>query len=270
MNFCILYPSEPFQIRKVDEPFKEERDHVHALGLLSALLSYEDLQQGKWKLSGDLPSDTRVIYRGWMLTVPEHQTFERLAMARGLKPLTSSEQYQRTHHLPFWYPLLKEHTPESRFFENAREAIQCMQDVSWKAFFVKDWVKSLSTGRGPVAHRLSEIADIEQQMRHFRGGIEGGLCVREFEPLEANTEERCFVVDGKVFLRPGVAENHPEVARLAHFAAQKVDALFFSVDIALHEKGKPRIIELGDGQVSDLKKWNLEEFALVLQHLTMR
>lgn len=145
-----------------------------------------------------------------------------------------------------------------------------MQDVSWKAFFVKDWVKSLSTGRGPVAHRLSEIADIEQQMRHFRGGIEGGLCVREFEPLEANTEERCFVVDGKVFLRPGVAENHPEVARLAHFAAQKVDALFFSVDIALHEKGKPRIIELGDGQVSDLKKWNLEEFALVLQHLTMR
>lgn len=267
MNFCILHPAEPFQLRKVDEQFKEERETAQMLGFSTLLMSHEDLQEGKWKLSGDLQSDTRVIYRGWMLTVPEYQIFERLAMARGLNLLTSSEQYQSTHHLPFWYPFLKEHTPESRFFENAKEAILGLRDVSWKAFFVKDWVKSLSTGRGPVAHHLSEIADIEQQMIHFRGGIEGGLCVRELEPLVANTEERCFVVHGQVFLRPSVAEKHPEIAHLAHIAGQKVESPFFSVDIALDEKGTARIIELGDGQVSDLRQWNLEDFALVLQHL---
>lgn len=36
---------------------------------------------------------------------------------------------------------------------------------------------------------------------------------------------------------------------------------FFSVDVALREDGAERIVEIGDGQVSDLVGWSPERFA---------
>jgi hypothetical protein len=36
---------------------------------------------------------------------------------------------------------------------------------------------------------------------------------------------------------------------------------FFSVDVALREDGVARIVEIGDGQVSDLVGWSPERFA---------
>jgi hypothetical protein len=36
---------------------------------------------------------------------------------------------------------------------------------------------------------------------------------------------------------------------------------FISIDVAEREDGGMRLIEIGDGQVSDRKKWDLQRFA---------
>lgn len=43
-------------------------------------------------------------------------------------------------------------------------------------------------------------------------------------------------------------------------AAQRIASPFFSVDVAIDDAGRTRIIEIGDGQVSDLVGWSPDEF----------
>jgi hypothetical protein len=42
---------------------------------------------------------------------------------------------------------------------------------------------------------------------------------------------------------------------------------FFSVDVVKTKNAKDRIVEIGDGQVSDYVGWNLNRFVDVLQQL---
>jgi len=47
-------------------------------------------------------------------------------------------------------------------------------------------------------------------------------------------------------------------------AAQRVASPFFSVDVAERRDGILRVIEIGDGQVSDRKHWPAERFMRML------
>lgn len=55
-----------------------------------------------------------------------------------------------------------------------------------------------------------------------------------------------------------------EVPALVSECARVIDSPFFSVDVVLRSDGVLRIVELGDGQVSDLKEWAVERFVCVL------
>jgi len=44
-----------------------------------------------------------------------------------------------------------------------------------------------------------------------------------------------------------------------------IDSPFFSVDIAQTDDGVARVVEIGDGQVSDLVGWPAESFANIWQ-----
>jgi hypothetical protein len=45
--------------------------------------------------------------------------------------------------------------------------------------------------------------------------------------------------------------------------AQLVDAPFFSIDMIENDAGQLRLIEIGDGQVSDIKEWPVERFVRI-------
>ena len=106
---------------------------------------------------------------------------------------------------------------------------------------------------------MQDIAVIVGQIDHYRGGIEGGVCVRKWEDLVPHSERRYFVLNGKPFGDDGKAV--PDVVSLA---AQRVASPFFSVDVAERCDGIVRIIEIGDGQVSDRKHWSVELFVDML------
>lgn len=62
---------------------------------------------------------------------------------------------------------------------------------------------------------------------------------------------------GKVFSAGGII---PEVVIEI---AQLIDAPFFSIDMIENDAGQLRLIEIGDGQVSDIKEWPVVRFVRI-------
>ena len=98
-------------------------------------------------------------------------------------------------------------------------------------------------------------------MRRFRGVIEGGFCIRRVEPFIPETERRYFVIDGVAHGAAG------EVPPIIEECTKRLSSRFYSVDVVQRRDGEFRIVEVGDGQVSDLVGWTPRQFADILgQH----
>ncbi|NJK49684.1 ATP-grasp domain-containing protein [Candidatus Gracilibacteria bacterium] len=93
-------------------------------------------------------------------------------------------------------------------------------------------------------------------MQKFKGIIEGGICVRQIEDFVPETEKRYFVVYGKPF----AASSDEEIPEIVKNCAKRISSKFFSVDIVERTDGVKRVVEIGDGQVSDLVGWSVERF----------
>lgn len=119
-------------------------------------------------------------------------------------------------------------------------------------------MKSLTTSRGSVARTVDEVAEIVALLEKYRGSIEGGVCVRRFEEFQPETEQRYFALRGKVFAS---SEFIPSMVKEI---ASRISSPFFSIDMAMTRDGALRLIELGDGQVSDRKHWSADHFVKML------
>lgn len=190
-----------------------------------------------------------------MVTPAEYEKIVALIKSRGGVPLTSSEEYVSCHYLPNWYPALAELTPETRIFPVDADLESELQALGWERFFFKDYVKSLKTSVGSVVSKPEEAATVLSEMMRFRGTIEGGVCVRRFESFVADSERRYFVIDGIPHGADGVVPD------LVAEVARRIRSPFFAVDVAMRDDGVLRVVEVGDGQVSDLVGWGAEAFA---------
>src|SRR5580704_3052622 len=244
-----LFPSDPIDLRQPDEPFREQADEVRKLGIGVSVVALDELGQKNCRLRGPIPRDATVVYRGWMLTPAEYEGLLDLISSGGAVPLISLEKYLLCHYLPNWYPLISEFTAETRIFSANADLAKELRTLGWKKFFIKDFVKSLKTSIGSVIADPEDITAVVSEMQRFRGAIEGGVCVRQFEDFVPNSERRYFVIGG----RPHAALGAPP--KLAFECAQRVHSPFFSIDIALNSKGIDRVVEIGDGQVSYLVCW---------------
>jgi len=254
----ILYPSDPLNPKAPDSPFAAEYDAATAVGLPCSLFSLEDFDSGTFRARPSLVAGESVLYRGWMLTAERYPALAAAIRMKGAQPFTEPEYYTLCHHLPRWYPLLADCTPTTRVFAHGDDYAGALRDSGWPGYFVKDFVKSLTTTRGSFANSPEEIAEVVALIERYRGGIEGGVCVRHREDFVPGSERRFFVLNGKPF---GADDDIPAVVTVA---AQRVASPFFSVDVAARSDGTLRIVELGDGQVSDRKHWPVDRFVRML------
>jgi hypothetical protein len=255
----LLYPSDPFNQKLPDEAYAEEFVAAIQAGFDCSLFSAEDFQGGTFKPRPSFAAGDKVIYRGWMLQPTEYGRLVEDVSSQGACMVTSLAQYLHCHHLPEWYALCAEVTPKTIFVAPDGDFLSAALKTGWHAYFVKDYVKSLTTSRGSVAKSANEIQEIVLLIEKFRGQIEGGVCIREFEDLLPDSEERYFVFKRRAFSRDDLVP--PIVQRIC----EKIDSPFYSVDIARTVDGVPRLIELGDGQVSDRKKWTAAQFTAIFQ-----
>ncbi len=220
------------------------------------LIDTEALTSGMVRIRPQLDPGTRVVYRGWMLTYGDYVNLAASVERAGGSCFTSPEQYVATHHLPNWYPIIKDYTPETVFFDTDADLVSELRRLGWGKFFIKDYVKSLKTSVGSIIGDPEQIEAVVSEMEKYRGFIEGGLCIRRVEDFITGSERRYFVLNRSPYAaEPGAAIPDPVIC-----CAEAIASPFFSVDVARRADGVDRIVEIGDGQVSDLVGWPVERF----------
>jgi hypothetical protein len=235
-----IYPSLPYQLRTVDPMWAPEYEWARGQGLATGLV---DMDNDKvWLGTPAAAQPVPVVYRGWMLTAAE---YDRLAQ---LLPLAvSPAEYLSSHHATGWYEKVASHTFVSRFVTEPT----ALDFAAGRQYFVKGLVKSF--GDDSVVASQEQLASFWQRHELPAGTP---LFVRDFVELKPDSERRFFVVRGQVFEAGGA------VLSASHWAAVELlqPRLFYSLDVAETLAGQPVVVEVGDGQVSDLKEWSMDDF----------
>lgn len=156
----LLFPSDPLDKAAADDVYGEELDAARSLGLPCSLFSFEGFEAGEFRPRPAFQAGEEVIYRGWMLKPEGYSRLHASILERGGTPKTSPAQYRRCHYLPEWYPLCEDFTPATVVLARDADFATALADKPWSAYFVKDYVKSLTTQRGSIARNPEEIAEI--------------------------------------------------------------------------------------------------------------
>src|SRR5271165_1918392 len=112
----IISPSNPLRTRQPEEQFAPEVEAVRSAGFDASMFSLEDFQSGTFRAVPPLPANAQVLYRGWMLSATEYESFVSFLARDGADTVIDLQSYLGSHHLPHWYPALSDLTPETRIY----------------------------------------------------------------------------------------------------------------------------------------------------------
>jgi len=190
---------------------------------------------------------------------------------RGTTLLTSPDRYTRAHELPGWYPTFAAVTPHSVWYPldpgqvpTTAELAGIIAPLGGGRAVIKDYVKS----RKHEWHDACYIPDLRDlpavhrvvgRMVQLHGEwLSGGLVVRAFEDFATGPdagEARVWWLDGQ----PVLTGPHPDTPHLrpapdlagVQPAVAGLGCRFVTTDLARRVDGRWRVVEVGDGQVSD-------------------
>ncbi|MEU6076272.1 ATP-grasp domain-containing protein [Micromonospora sp. NPDC047074] len=262
----LIVPADPLRPRRPDEHFAPEAHAARDAGVEVAVVDHDALARGDdvARAVSRVSAEGVAVYRGWMLRSERYAAFAAALARRGVVLRTTGEQYRRGHELPGWYPDLAELTPRSAWtvgtgrgdFDRARDAL------GGGAAVLRDFSKSMKHHWHEAAY-IPDLDDgdaawrVASRFLDLRGDdLVGGLVLRTFERF-ATAEVRTWWVDGVCVLsgaHPDSPHDTPPEAFDPRTVGASVAALglpFVTVDLALRADGVWRIVELGDGQVSD-------------------
>lgn len=259
-KMIFLFPNDCFDPKQPDEAYRERFLAFKKAGFDTALIEIESLSSGTTIYPPLISQDT-VVYLGWMLSAADYQSLVQIIRQTGAIPLTSDEEYLATHYLPNWYPLIKDLTPETKIYAADDDLETELKRLDWERFFIKDYVKSLKTSIGSIIDRPEQINRVLVEIKKYRGTIEGGVCVRRVEDFITETEQRYFVIQQQAF----AADPQQTIPDIVKQCAEKINSNFFSVDVIQRRDKTLRIVEIGDGQVSDLVGWAIARFIQIWQ-----
>ena len=248
-----LYPSHRLRTKRPDEFYAEELACLREAGFGASVFSLEEFQSGSFCASPGLPAET-TIYRGWMLSASDYEGLAAAILGSGAQPLTDPAAYLVTHHLPNWYPLISDLTPETCVFPPDTDLAAELRSLEWPAYFIKDYVKSLKTSVG--SNDLHAGSTQQSLQPRCAGSVERSR--RVLRPPRGELPAR----DGAALFRDRLCSallkrsNPPIVVE----CARRIPSRFFSVHVVEREDGVLRVVEVGDGQVSDLVGWTPHKF----------
>ncbi|WP_307711884.1 ATP-grasp domain-containing protein [Streptomyces sp. V4I23] len=280
MSTPVLHCRDPLDSRRVDAHFAAEAEAVRRAGGDVALLDHDTL------LAGDADAAVArvpqglggVWYRRWMMPSETYSALAEALRRRGAELLTAPDRYRSAHELPGWYATFGDVTPASVWHPAppAADPVPPPGELAALAArlpagpaVVKDYVKSrkdawdeacyvpdLADGAG-VRRVVARFADLQGEY------LTGGIVLRAFEPFadrgEPPAELRVWWLDGEPRLvtphpdSPHRSGPEPELGHIAP-AVRAPGCRFVTTDVALRTDGVWRVVEVGDGQVSDLPR----------------
>jgi hypothetical protein len=262
----LLVPSDVLRPRRPDEHFAAEAAAARAAGHDVALVDHDALAAGDdvARAVAQVPADPAAVYRGWMLSAQRYAGFATALADRGVRLRTDADQYRRGHELPGWYAALATSTPASAWTVGTDPALfhEARRSLGAGAAVVRDYTKSMKHYWDEAAY-VPDLGDAERawsvasRMVQLRGDdLAGGIVLRRFEQF-TGAEVRTWWVDGACRL----VTAHPDTPQELPPADVEVDVLepavaglglpFVTVDLVRRADGVWRVVEMGDGQVSD-------------------
>jgi hypothetical protein len=258
-DVVFLYPCDPLDTQRVDEQYQKEYSMAREKGLLVHHFNIDNIMHSS--ITPAMEANVFIVYRGWMLA---KALYSQLEQRFGDALLISTEDYCNAHYLPHWYEDIKPFTIPS-IITDEKHVLEQFKEFPGKAF-IKDYVKSLKTGKGSIVTSEAGIVQAVSDMKFYRGAIEGGIVLREVVELIPDSETRFFVVNGKIFSPKKDIVQYKLVENVVLNMEHK-NLPFYSVDVATKKDGNEIVIEIGDGQVSDYVGWSLDDFIKVLSYL---
>jgi hypothetical protein len=260
----LLVPSDPLRPRRPDPHFAPEAAAAPGLGFDVAVVDHDALTRpdGAAEAVRRVPGGATAIYRGWMLRPERYAAFAAALADRDVTLRTTPAAYRAAHELPGWYGAFRAHTPESVWTQSASldELAALAAGLGTGAAVLRDHVKSAKHDWHGAAF-IPDVTDeaavrrVAARFLELRGeDLAGGLVLRRFEPF-TGAEARTWWVDGACALvtaHPDTPGEVPEAGPGAFArAVRALGARFVTVDLALRADGVWRVVEAGDGQVSD-------------------
>lgn len=169
-------PADGLESKQVEELFRSQAEALHERGHSVTLLKENVIGDGQ-PLRG-IKAEATIVYRGWMLKLNEYTQLDAAVTAAGAGMRTSPSLYALTHHLPNWYPLLRDYTAETVSISNPAELIGMVEQLGWNGYFLKDFVKSLKVDAGSIVHTPDQAKYWVEKMLEYRDELEGGICIR--------------------------------------------------------------------------------------------
>jgi hypothetical protein len=278
----LLVPSDPLAPRVPDEHFTREAEAARLAGMEVAVVDHDAI------LAGDVRAAVRRVpasdgervawYRGWMMPFAAYSRLDTELGTRGVRMVTDSTAYRSAHELPGWYSTFADLTPASVWSPWEAGRMPTSADVGALTGVlgggpgvVKDYVKSRKHEWHDACF-VPDLADLTAATRVIRKMVElqgedlaGGIVARAFEQFTRDAgghalEARIWWVMGTAVL----ITPHPDapagtridvptaVCGALGASVRALGAPFVTTDLALRSDGVWRVIEVGDGQVSDL------------------
>ncbi|MCW2912683.1 MAG: hypothetical protein JWN52_751 [Actinomycetia bacterium] len=270
MPLTVLFCADPLDPRRADPHFAREAASVRAIYGEAPLIDHDALQRG------DLAEAVRRVprdlgpawYRGWMVTAGQYEQLAAALEDRGTPLITRPTDYRRAHELPGWHDTFAGLTPPSVWLPlspggdpDAGTLEELVRELPDGAAVVKDYVKSRKH-EWDEACFVPDLRDTEDLQRVVTRMIElqddflaGGIVVRAYESY-LGAEARVWWVDGEPALvgpHPDTPGNRPDpVLDDVRAAIRALGCRFVTTDLALRADEVWRVVEVGDGQVSDL------------------
>ncbi|MFJ9694040.1 ATP-grasp domain-containing protein [Kitasatospora sp. NPDC101183] len=290
---AILFPADPLNPRRPDPHFAWEARLLRDLGGVHHLVDHDALLTGDADDARGavrrVPEGVGPLwYRGWMLPSARYAGFAGALAARGGNLLTSPAGYAAAHELPGWYGVFEGATPPSAWIPSGNdgdgaaapgprelEAAVARLGGSGPAI-VKDYVKSRKHEWHEACY-VPELADLAAVGRVVGRFVElqgeflaGGVVLRRFEEFDRAAvnggevekravEARVWWLDGRpILVGPHPDAPHqvvePQLAGVSSLV-RTLGCRFVTTDLARLADGSGwRVVEVGDGQVSDLPR----------------
>jgi hypothetical protein len=262
----IVIPADVLRPRRPDDHFAAEAAAAREAGWTVALVDHDALAGG-----GDadaavarVPAGDGAVYRGWMLGAGQYASMAAALARRGVTLRTDPARYRRAHELPGWCAALAGWTPDTAWTSGAgRTAFdRARAELGAGPAVLRDWTKSMKHYWDEAVY-VPDLGDaaaawrVASRLRELRGDeFTGGFVLRRFEQF-TGAEVRTWWVDGECRL----AGAHPDTPGELPPADLDLTGItpvvaglglpFVTVDLARRVDGAWRVIEVGDGQVSD-------------------
>lgn len=265
MKITIIYPSDFFDIKKVDPDYLYEyQEAVKFPEIQIVFYNYDDfVSEAPLRLYPGQLEPGLGIYRGWMLQTEKYRQLYEALLDRGVTLINQPEQYQHAHEFPYAYPVIKDYTPKTIVCPNDQPINWDQVRAELPRFMIKDFVKSVKGTEFPVMFdNTYSNQELDQYVKRFielRGQLfTGGIVLKEFVDLKSSggktNEYRAFYLDGQLLTMSKNSNQNSDV-RVPELLLQSLPSLksrFYTVDFAELADGGWTVIETGDGQVSGL------------------